>query len=648
MHDSLKPFDILKNSLVQKTQVGSSLARRMVLFALVAVGIYAIIDTAVRLAIQYRHDMATLGHQVENLVASHRTTLSMSLYRLDENQLRAQLRGLIGHLGILRLEVTEPTSTHASAYAEGEVGDRQTVTFTDTLYMQDAGETRMLGLLTTQVDARWPMQELKRGALMALFGHLLSLGLLALIIVALTHFGVTRHLLDITDQLESIGFDRLERRIILKRLLKHRKPDEIDRLGDSLNGLLQRLEEGRRELDEEITKRQETEKRQEASRKLQSLGNLAGGIAHDINNILGIILLQVEMARDMLESGSTVANKLGIVIQAVDRAKEVVRQVLVFSRSSDGNRRPQNVTLAVKDSLVLLRSTAPKNITMRTELEPDCGLLSAEPADIQQILLNLGVNAFQAIGQKTGSLVIHLRLVHLEPGELPDAPDARPGLHAMLTVTDSGPGMEKTVLDRIFEPYFTTKEAGKGTGLGLAMVHGIVAKLGGQILVHSEVGRGTTFRILLPVEEGALDKPAPAQPVPHGRGEHILLVEDEPLLRSAMQQILEGLGYRVTPCSDGLLALKQLQKAPARFDLLLTDLSMPGMGGTDLSEAALNLRPDLPIAVCTGFANPGDLDRLQVRGIQIVAGKPFLRSELALAVRAVLDGARDVVPTNEV
>jgi signal transduction histidine kinase/ActR/RegA family two-component response regulator len=620
-------------------QKHARLGKRMLGFAMAFGLLYAVLDSGVYLAFQYRHYMRQLNHQVKNLIESHRTSLSMSLYRLDEDQLHAELKDLIGHFGILRLQVFEPNSRNPLRITVGEAQSGPLLNLQDTLWVQENGQRRVLGLLAMDIDGGWPMQELKREALATVVGKAGSLLVLALLVIGLAHFGVTRHLVELSRQLESLGFDRLERRIVLKRLFKFSQPDEIDRLRDSLNSLLQRLEDGRRDSEWKETQRLESEKRHQANRKLEALGNLAGGIAHDINNILGIILLQTEMARDTLAANTTATQKLEIVLQAVDRAKEVVRQVLVFSRNSDGNRRPQSVTPAVRDALILLTSTTPKNIDLKTELEPNCGLISAEPADIQQILLNLGVNAIQAMGNQIGRLSVHLRLVQLESGELPDAPEAKPGLYAMLSVTDSGPGMPKPVLERIFEPYFTTKEWGKGTGLGLAMVHGIVKKLEGHILVHSEVGRGTTFRILLPVEEGALESPAPVKEIPQGKGEHLLVVEDEPLLRTSMQQILEQLNYRVTACENGEVALEVLQTLPQPIDLLLTDLSMPVMGGLDLSEAALVMRPDLRVAVCTGFASVQDMERMQARGIQILAGKPFLRSELAMALRTIFDAA---------
>lgn len=614
----------------------SSLGWRMLGFALLAGGVFSLFNSAVYLTLQYRHSVKTLGQQVENLIESHRGSLSMSLYRLDENQLRAELEDLRGHFGLLRLQVSEPSAHSPLRVSVGEIAGQSVISLLDTLWVSEGGQKRALGLLSMDVDADWPMRELRREAWMTLFAHMASLLALALIVIGLAHFGVTRHLVEITRQLEALGFDRLERRVMLKRFLPHRSADEIDRLRDALNALLQRLEDGRRERDQSELKRMEIEKRQESTRKLEALGNLAGGIAHDINNILGIILLQTEMARDALDSKSASANKLHIVLQAVDRAKEVVRQILVFSRNVDGQRQLQNVTSTVKDALVLLRASLLKKSHLRSDLEDDCGLIYAEPADIQQIILNVGLNAFQAMEKKGGQFTVALRLVHLEPGDLADRPDAKPGLHAMLTLSDTGPGMEKAVLDRIFEPYFTTKESGKGTGLGLAVVHGIVSKLGGHILVHSEMGRGTTFRVLLPVKEGRVDGPDEIPPMPTGLGERVLLAEDEPLLREAVQEMLRGLGYQVFAYSDGRQALEALQRNPAGFDLLLTDLAMPVMGGVDLAEAALVLRPDLPIGVCTGFAHADDFERLQVRGVQIVSGKPFLRYELAVAIHNLL------------
>jgi|GEM_PF-5162629 len=611
------------------------LAKRILVIALLVGGTFAIFDSAIRLYLQYRHDMGTLGHQVQHLLASHRTSLSMSLYRLDENQLHAELKDLLGHLGLMRLEVYEPGSGMPIQVQVGESAQKPTLHWQDTLWVEENGLRRNLGYLEVEIDASWPLKELRRGAFMALLGHSASLLILALIVLGITHFGITRHLISMARQLEAVNFDALAQRIHLKK--KSSRPrDEIDRLGDAINALLQRLEDGRLQNEVQEAKRVELQKRHESGRKLEALGNLSGGIAHDINNILGIILLQTEMAVNQAGSNPAVLDRLGVVLKAVDRAKEVVRQILVFSRNSEGRLSAMNISHAVEEAMLLLKTTLPSKVTLITDIEPDCGILEAEPADIQQVLLNLGVNAFQAMEESGGTLNLSLKKIRIDAGEMPHLPEAKPGLYGLLTMTDTGPGMPKSVADRIFEPYFTTKEIGKGTGLGMAVVHGIISKLRGHILLHTRIGRGTTFRILLPIQPGQVGETSAVKPRPRGKGEHLLLAEDEPLLRSAMQETLQGLGYRVTACENGKQALELLQARPDSFAALVSDLSMPTMGGSELVEVARKVRPDLPIAICTGFARPGESEQLADQGIPLITGKPFLTSELAVAIQDLL------------
>ncbi|MEW6221452.1 MAG: ATP-binding protein, partial [Thermodesulfobacteriota bacterium] len=318
--------------------------------------------------------------------------------------------------------------------------------------------------------------------------------------------------------------------------------------------------------------------------KLEAIGTLAGGIAHDFNNILASILGFTELAQEGVPPDSPVGRDLEQIEKAGLRARDLVKQLLTFSRKSQVKAEPLRPDLLVKESIKFLRATIPSSITIRSEIEPECGLVLADPTQIHQVLTNLCVNAAQAMEDKGGTLTVGLRAVELEADAPGSRPGQLPGASICLTVTDTGPGIPPKILGRIFDPYFTTKEVGKGSGLGLAIVHGIVQGLGGFIQVDSQPGQGTCFKVFIPRQESAAAEEArAASPAPgRARGEHILLVDDEPSLTRVEGVQLQRQGYRVTSFTDSRQALDAFTATPEAFDLLVTDQTMPGLTGREL------------------------------------------------------------------
>lgn len=405
-------------------------------------------------------------------------------------------------------------------------------------------------------------------------------------------------------------------------------------------------------------KRLETQLRQ--AQKMEAIGTLAGGIAHDFNNILFPIIGYAEMTMDEVPEDSLVRKNLDEILSGALRAGDLVKQILTFSRQHDQELKPLKVQLVVREALKLIRSSLPSTIKISHNVEKKCGLVMAYPIQIHQVVMNLCTNAFQAMEKTGGALAVSLRNVDpidsgsgnvdfgLEGAESTikyleskiEYPDMAPGPHLCLTVGDTGQGMDQTVMDRIFDPYFTTKETGKGTGLGLPVVHGIIKSHGGEIRVYSEPGKGTVFHVYLPVikadfvsSETVSDK---ALPTGH---EHILLVDDEPQIIKMFQRILERLGYKVTARIGSIDALKTFRAQPDKFDLVITDMTMPNMTGDKLAGELIKIQPDIAIILCTGFSEGMTKKKAASLGIKGFLMKPIKSKDLSMMIRKTLDSA---------
>jgi CheY-like chemotaxis protein/anti-sigma regulatory factor (Ser/Thr protein kinase) len=325
------------------------------------------------------------------------------------------------------------------------------------------------------------------------------------------------------------------------------------------------------------------------------------------------------------------------VLRAGDRARDLVRQILTFSRQKEQGSKPLRISLIVKEALKLLRASLPKTIEIRQKIKSDSGTILADPSQIHQILMNLCTNAAHAMREKGGVLEISLMDEYLDSEAATLIHDLRPGPYLRLTVSDTGHGMDKVVVERIFEPYFSTKGKDEGTGLGLSMVHGIVTSYGGTVTVDSEPGKGSSFELYFPrIESGVLSEIQPAGPLPGGT-ERILFIDDEKVVVDTAQQMLAQLGYKVVTKTNGIEALEIFREDPDRFDMIITDMTMPKMTGDELGRELLLIRPDVPIILCTGFSEKIDEERAKEIGIREFVLKPIVMSEIAQIIRKVLD-----------
>jgi PAS domain S-box-containing protein len=373
------------------------------------------------------------------------------------------------------------------------------------------------------------------------------------------------------------------------------------------------------------------------SRKMESLGTLAGGIAHDFNNILNGTFGFIDLARLDLPAGHPVHPWLDRIAASSQRARELVRQILTFSRKTEGARTPQRLDLVIAEALRLLRSTLPAMVELESRLAADAPAVRADATQIHQVILNLCTNAAQALPARGGRITVELTAVTVTPEQAATLADFRAGPAVRLAVTDNGSGMDATTLDHIFEPFFTTKETGAGTGLGLAVVHGIVKSHEAAITVQTAIGAGSTFEIFFPaVSPEPAPPPPPPTEIPRGHGERVLVVDDDAVSGFVIEKLIESLGYAVTRCTRPEEALARFAAAPSSYDLVVSDLAMPGMNGEELIGHLAEIRPGLPIIVASGFLENAR-QRIVDRGIaHAVLNKPVSREELARALASAL------------
>ncbi len=394
----------------------------------------------------------------------------------------------------------------------------------------------------------------------------------------------------------------------------------------------------------DISERKAAEKEREnlqaqlrQAQKMEAIGTLAGGIAHDFNNILSAIIGYTEMSLSDLPQGDPISDSLRQVLKAGHRARDLVKQILAFSRQADIQRTPVMVHLIVKEAMKLLRASLPTTISIQHNLRSDTGAVMADPSQIHQIMMNLCTNAHDAMKETGGVLGLSLTSVGIGNSTCKiGGSELEPGSYIKLTVSDDGQGMDEATMQRIFDPYFTTKVKGAGTGLGLAVVHGIVKSLGGAIAVWSQPGEGTRFDVYLPEIAGTPYKEPKESPVMPRGAERILWVDDEEPLVKLGRLMLERLGYTVQGLTSSREALEKFRADPDGFDLIITDQTMPDITGAELAAEAMRIRPEIPVILCTGYSERVTPDQAAEMGIKAFLLKPVLPTDLAAAIRRVL------------
>ncbi|MFC1862541.1 ATP-binding protein [Thermodesulfobacteriota bacterium] len=388
---------------------------------------------------------------------------------------------------------------------------------------------------------------------------------------------------------------------------------------------------------EDISNKKVMEEQLTQAGKMEAIGTLAGGIAHDFNNILSGIIGYTELSLMDTEIGPSTQQNLRNVINAGERAKSLVKQILTFSRHSQRELKPLKMKLVIKEALNLVRSTLPTNIMIEQDINSE-SLIMGDSSEIHQIIMNLCTNAKHAISEIGGTIYVSLNNIEEDEISTTLSNELSCSEYLELKIRDTGKGIDPSYIGRIFDPFFTTKETGKGTGMGLSVVHGIIKRYKGTITVQSIPGKGACFLIFLPVIESDHDeKSAPKEPLKTG-SERVLFVDDEGFQVDFGKQLLERIGYKVVTRTSSLEALALFKKHPYEFDLIITDMNMPNLTGVGLSEEVIKIRPDIPIILCTGFSDMITKEQAFQLGIKAFLMKPAAISEFADTIRKVLDG----------
>ncbi len=375
--------------------------------------------------------------------------------------------------------------------------------------------------------------------------------------------------------------------------------------------------------------------------KMEAIGTLAGGIAHDFNNILSAIMGYVEICLHESPRDSKIAFRLRRVLTACDRAKDLVRQILSFSRRDEYTKKPVCLNLIIREVLKLIKASLPATITIRKKIADEKMIIMADPTQIHQVTMNLCANAADAMRKNGGSLSVSLDSVEIDVDTATQYMNLKSGQYARLTISDTGHGMDRDTMDRIFDPFFTTKEPGRGTGMGLSLAHGIVSNLGGAIYLYSEPDKGSTFHVFLPkTEEARILSVSGEKQIEFGH-ERILYIDDEEFIIDMAREMISSLGYHVTIHQNSLEALALFQKHHNQFDLVITDQTMPDLTGINLAKKILEIRPDIPIILCTGFTDLIELETVQSIGIRKYIMKPYSKADISRAIREVINQSKE-------
>lgn len=640
------------------------LARKHLFYVVACSSFFAVLITCIQLYFDYKKDVAEIDDDFAMIEKSYIPSILSSIYNFDNQQLKLLLMGILKLRDVVYVEIYKESNDHRKILAStGDVNASGSLSRHYPLVYQRKEKTLLLGTLHVQASLAAVYSRLRHRIIVIVVSNAVKTFLMSFCILWIVHVLTVRHLKKISDFTSRLQADSLDQKLVLNKRKSTKRPmDELDEIVAAINNmmgrikksfeesntakqiqkkLLDELEEKNEALKIEISQREKLQFQLIQAQKLEAIGTLAGGIAHDFNNILFPLIGFAEMLREDLPPKSPLRTNVDEIFKAALRAKELVKQILDYSSSADKNIKPTQLQPIIAEVLNLLRSSIPNTIEIERDIDPDCGVVLAAPTQIHQIVMNLVTNAFHAMENTNGRISVILKQIKLESDQAPLLKLA-PGDYALLCVKDSGIGIEASIRSKIFDPYFTTKETGKGSGIGLSVVHGIINSCNGDIRIDSEPGKGTSASVYLPIVGGKIEEmPVPDQSrALRGAHEKILLVDDEKAIVRMQEIMLQRLGYQVTAFTESIKAFNAFKDSPDAFDLIITDMTMPDLTGLQLAEKIRLINIKIPILICTGLVHQIDSDKMRALEPFAVLAKPIVGKEIAKAIIKIMDRSK--------
>lgn len=604
----------------------ASLLRRLLLSGFVLCTVIVLCGTVYELTLHMDRQKERIEEEFVNFEQGTKQIIREAVWLYDWQMVSKIIKSQTSHL-ISYIEICDREAAHCIQY--GVENDRPYLEHRSEIFHSGTSKDSSLLIGTVHLQGHYEsfLQHLVKDGPSFFMTNAISVFGIALLIFILFHRLAVRRLMEVENYTRKIDLLHVEEIDPLPLMKKGQSPDEIERLAETINGLIDKFKD-------EFDRRSQLEQQLTQAQKMEALGTLAGGIAHDFNNILAAILGYAQLSYRQSEPGSKLQRRLEQIIHAGIRAKDLIGQILVFSRQHNSEQEAVKLAEVVEEALGLVRASLPANIEIKADLDRNLTVIG-DASRLHQVVMNLAVNAGHEMKQSGGELWISLKKSRIDEDSGQKITLA-PGQYVCLEIADTGPGVPPEIQQRIFDPFFTTKETGEGTGMGLAVVHGIVQSHGGMIRLDSRDGGGAVFRIYLPETTAEQEAEDEGSSPPRGCGEHLMIVDDEVVVAEMGAETLESLGYRVSVCNDPQLALQRLKQE--EVDLLISDLSMPQYSGLELAERAKTLNPDLPVLLWSG--NPENLDDEAVRSglINRIMLKPFTMESLARAIRQLLGG----------
>ena len=614
----------------------SKIGRRFAFYTILIGTIMALVLSFLISYQQYRERISFLKKELDTIVTANKSIIEQSLWIMDTHALKLIMKGFLLNNDIVFFQITDENGKIVVSY--GIPDNKNNLKKTVPLYHFDKGKKIFIGKLTVEVSKLSAFREAKSLVFITLCQSIILMLILSIIIIILFHHLVSKHLITIQNYTRGITLGQQQKPLKLARPInKHTENDELASMVDTINLMCHKIHEAYQNLKKQANEQIKLERQLQQAQKMESIGRLAGGIAHDFNNVLSIILGYSELLLAQISPNDPIYEKIKAIHDSGNKAASLTRQLLAFSRKQVLEKKVISINKIIRNFLKILSKMVGEDIVIKTYLSKETCTIEADPGQIEQIIMNLIINAKDAMPDG-GEIIIETDVIQLDEFYTNKNVEVKPGKYVLLTISDSGEGMDEEVTAKIFEPFFTTKELGRGTGLGLSIVYGIVKQHNGYIFVYSEKNKGTTFKIYFP----ASDKIPENEESKTGNGEilqgneTILIVDDDHSICQFILDILKPLGYNCLIANSGREAIDIIRKYKGDIHLLLTDIVMPYMNGRQLAEIIKKERPDIKIIFMSGYTENVITQNGEFEKEIYNLSKPITPIKLIQKIRSVL------------